>query len=78
MKAFDLAYYQNKSFRSRKHEPINVLGPDGKPYTEDGTASIKLSRLDKQPLQSRNQPFLFKQKFGMLPIWPTIHHLPAN
>jgi len=47
LEVFALAYYQNKSFRGRKHEPINVLGPDGKTYTEDGTASIKLFQLDK-------------------------------
>lgn len=40
MKAFDLAYYKNKSFRGRKHEPINQTGPDGMTYIEDGTAPI--------------------------------------
>lgn len=40
MKAFDLAYYKNKSFRGRKREPINQTGSDGITYIEDGTAPI--------------------------------------
>ena len=47
MRAFDLAYYKNKSFRGRKHEPINQTGPDGITYVEDGTASIKVFHLGK-------------------------------
>ena len=49
MKAFDLAYYKNKSFRGRKHESINQTGPDGKTYIENGTAQIKVFKLGKPP-----------------------------
>ena len=34
--AFEFAYLQNKSFRPRKHRKINIIGPDGKTYEEEG------------------------------------------
>jgi hypothetical protein len=37
LKAFSVAYTQNKHFRSRRHREISLLGPDGKTYKEDGT-----------------------------------------
>ena len=45
--AFSFAYYQNKSFKGRKHTPINLAGPDGIIYIEDGTAPIKVFHLGK-------------------------------
>ena len=34
--AFGYAYFQNPSFRPRKHRSIRLLGPDGLIYEEDG------------------------------------------
>jgi len=35
--SFAYAYLQNKSFRPRKHRRINMQGPDGKIYREEGS-----------------------------------------
>ena len=47
LEAFSFAYYKNKSFKGRKHAPINIIGPNSITYIEDGTAPIKVFHLGK-------------------------------
>jgi hypothetical protein len=44
--AYKMAYIDNKSFRSREHPEVNLLGPDGNTYIENGSSEITIRRVD--------------------------------